>query len=534
MDRSWAKSTITAMLLGGALAGCAGPNRVRWPEPPGPVTRAESGQFDGTVRAAGHRGAEIDERPAQGAATINTDPASERAPEQASGTLSIDACIRQALAANASVRAARFNVEALRQRLPQVTALDDPILSNTIFPIPSVAPQYSLMGYMPYGALLAQQFPWCGTLRLRGQAAEQDVRIALYELAATELDTVAGVKRAYHDLHFAEQTETLLRQNRRLALEFLEIARVRYPTTTATQPDVLRAEVAVSDIDREIENNTAAISEARAELARLLHLDPDHDHEIRTVPSLPVDSVPAQLDGLHQLALASRPDLQGRLAAIDRDQAAIELARKRYYPNLTLGVVYQDMEKTNALTPRTAGGMPNVGLFVGMNLPVYQKKLAAGVCEAQARAAADRALYEAERDQSHRDVKSLFVQARVQQNVINLLRKSNLPSAQRVLRLTSSEYRANVAGVDLLTLISAWRDLLQVELQIAQVEAELGKTLASLERAVGTQLNEHPLEPNESQRSAGTARAPAERPTAAPSLASPPASRSPFRSEARP
>jgi outer membrane protein, heavy metal efflux system len=256
---------------------------------------------------------------------------------------------------------------------------------------------------------------------------------------------------------------------------------------------VLRAEVAISDIDRELENNTVAVSEARAELARLLHLE--SEDVIRSVPSLPVDSVPTQLERLYELAIASRPDLQGRLAAINRDQAAIELARKRHYPNVTVGVVYQDMEKTNSVTPRTASGMPNIGLFVGMNLPVYQKKINAGICEAQARAAADRALYQAERDQSHRDVKSLFVQAKVQQNVINLLRKNNLPAARQVLQLTAGEYRANVAGVDLLSLISVWRDLLQVELQIAQVEAELNKTLASLERAVGVQLNEHPPGP---------------------------------------
>ena len=106
-------------------------------------------------------------------------------------------------------------------------------------------------------------------------------------------------------------------------------------------------------------------------------------------------------------------------------------------------------------TPLTAGGMPNVGLFVGMNLPVYHKKLAAGVCEAQARAAADRALYDAERNQSNRDIKGLFVQARAQQNIINLLKKNNLPAAEQVLRLTSSEYRASVPGVDFLSVVSA-------------------------------------------------------------------------------
>jgi outer membrane protein TolC len=46
------------------------------------------------------------------------------------------------------------------------------------------------------------------------------------------------------------------------------------------------------------------------------------------------------------------------------------------------------------------------------------------------------------------------------------------------------------------TLVTAWREVLQIELQLAQVEAELGKALASLERAVGGQLNEHPPSPS--------------------------------------
>ena len=79
------------------------------------------------------------------------------------GPQPLDVLVRHALEENRTVRAAQFNVLALKHRIPQVTALDDPIVSNTIFPIPSAAPQYSLMGYMPYGALLAQQFPWCGT-----------------------------------------------------------------------------------------------------------------------------------------------------------------------------------------------------------------------------------------------------------------------------------------------------------------------------------------------------------------------------------
>jgi outer membrane protein TolC len=509
---------LTAGFLLGVL-GCVNLRR----EPAATTSPAQEAKRDPGVSPAKYQA--IDK-----AAATQTPIAasSEAAPVVADlgGPQPLDVLIRHALEENRTVRAAQFNVLALEHRIPQVTALDDPIVSNTIFPIPSVAPQYELMGYMPYAALLAQQFPWCGTLKLRGQAALDDVKIALFELAAAQLDVVANVKRAYYDLHFNEHAEKLLKENRALAEDFLKVARERYRGATATQVDVLRAEVAISDINRELENTGQAVNEARSDLARLLHVSPETP--IKTMPELSVGSVPQEVERLYQLVCASRPELQGRLAAMARDEKAIELARKRYYPNITVGLVYQDMERTNAETPRTASGQPNVGLFVGFNLPIYHKKLAAGVQEAQARAAADGQLLEAERDQAHRDIKDFFVQARVQQNVLALLRRNNLPAARQVLELTAGDYTAGNAGVDFLSLLGAWRELLQVEIQIAQIEAELGKTLASLERAVGTQLNEHPPGP--------TSLAPPAEPGAQnhPAVPVPAPSASPFRGAGRP
>jgi cobalt-zinc-cadmium efflux system outer membrane protein len=399
-----------------------------------------------------------------------------------------------ALRENPLVQAARMNVVANQNRIPQAVALDDPILSNSIFPIPSVAPQYSLMGYMPYGVLLAQQFPWCGTLRLRGEAAAEDVTIALQELAATELDVVAAVKRSYQDLKFAERTVQLLKRNRGLAEEFLELARQRYRLGTATQVDVLRAEASLAEIDRELETAGQGVSEARSELARLLHIDPETP--LQTAPEPPRRSIPLELDRLSRLAVAARPELKGRLAAIEREHKGVELARKRFFPSVTLGLLYQNMERTNAEMPETAGGMPNVGFFVGLNLPVYRTKLRAAVREAEARVAAETHLLEAESDQARREVKDLFVQARVQQKLLELLERTNLPVARQVLDLTAGDYRSGAAGVDALSFLGAWRELLQVELQVAQLEAELEKTLASLERAVGLELNQHPPIPD--------------------------------------
>jgi outer membrane protein TolC len=421
----------------------------------------------------------------------------------------VDAYILHALHENRIVQAARANVVAMQARIPQVTALDDPVASNTIYPIPSVAPQYSLMGYNPYNLLLAQQFPWCGTLRLRGEAAAQDVNVALAELCAAELDTVAAVKRAYYDLYYNERAEEILTDNRRLAVDFVELAKVRVKTG-GSQQDYLRAEVVINDLDRELIRIRQGRTEARADLAQQLHVNPES--ELRTVPGVLVATVPDQVERLYRLAVAARPELRGRLAAIARDERAVELARKRYYPNITLGLSYMDMEKTNAQTPRTAGGFPNVGLFVGFNLPVYHSKLAAGVVEAEARAVADAKLYDAERDSTYREVKDLITQAKAQRDIIELFRASILPKSEQALSAAASDYR--LGNVDYVTLITAWREVLQIQLQVAQVEAELGKALASLERTVGTQFNEHPPGP---AAPANPATAPIPPPSAAPS-----------------
>ena len=433
-------------------------------------------------------------------------------PTELAGPQPVEAFIQRALAENRTVQAAYHNVQSLKHRIPQVTALDDPVASNVVFPIPSVAPQYFLMGYNPYNLTLAQQFPWFGTLRLRGEAAERDVQVALAELAAAQLDSVAAVKRAYCNLFAAMKTDEILYENRKILEDFRLIASQRQKTG-GSQQDVLRAEVLLNELDRDRALNAQAVAAARATLARQLHVRPDA--ALETSPALPRPDVPRELDQLSEMALAIRPELQGRLAAIARDEKAVELAKKRSYPNITLGLTYMDMEKTNAVAPKSASGSPNVGLFVGFNLPVHHKKYQAGVAEAEERARADAKLYEAQRDEAFSEIQDFMVQAKVQENVLSLLRDSIAPRTRATLELARSDYAKS--NVDYATVLSALRELLQVQIQIAQVEGELGKALAGLERAVGRQLNQVP------QR----AREPA--PTA-PISPSPAGSTSPFRS----
>ncbi len=159
---------------------------------------------------------------------------------------------------------------------------------------------------------------------------------------------------------------------------------------------------------------------------------------------------------------------------------------------MTVGVSYGLVSRSGAVS-QLANGHDNVGMFVGFNLPAYRGRIAAGVCEAQARAMADARLYEAERDGTFHQIKDLVTQARSQRQIIALFGETILPRAKQALDVASSDYQAG--RVDYLTLITAWREVLEIQLQVAQLESALGKSLASLERAVGVQLNEHPIKP---------------------------------------
>jgi outer membrane protein TolC len=418
----------------------------------------------------------------------STDP--PPAPPGLEGPQPVDAYIRRALCENRMVLAARSNVLALRERIPQVTSLDDPVVSNTFFPSASNGLQ-TADGFMPWNLLVAQQFPWFGTLRLRGEAAHEDVKVALAELAAAQLDAVEAVKRAYHDLAFNERADAILRRNRALVEDFIEDARIRYRAGVSRgEQELLRSEVALADLDRELIAVEQGLAEARAALAQQVHVSPEAD--LRTVPTPPGAPPALQIERLYALAAAARPELQGRLAAVSRDVKAVELARKRSRPDVTLGVNYMLMTRDGAVAPNAMGN-DNIGMFVGFNLPVYRSRIAAAVGEAQARAVADANLLEAERDAAFREIKELFAQAGAQRRTLELFRGRILPRSLDALELARNDFRAG--AVDYVTVIASLREVLDIELQVARYEAELGKTLASLERAVGVQLAESPPPP---------------------------------------
>ena len=401
------------------------------------------------------------------------------------GPQPVEVYIGYALAQNPDIQAARKRVEAAGERVPQAASLQDPTLSVMGYPFYPAVPQ-TAGGRATARIAATQAVPWFGKLDTRAGVAEAETEMARRELAAAELGVIEQVKRAYYELYYIQKAIRITEDDKKLLIDLTKIAEVKYRTGTVSQQDVLRAQVEVSTLDSELIRLRQQLDSSQSRLAQVLHISPDTP--LRAVEQLPKEQAPRDLEHLYHQAVAVRPELQTQLAAIQRDRRSVELARLSYFPDFAFTVDWTGMTTEGALAP-SADGVPDVGIGMMVNVPIYRKRLDAGVREAEAKTVASARKYDSMRDQTVQEVKDLFSQATSQYELIKLFRDDIIPKADQTLRVSMSAYE--VGKTDFLQLIDNWRQLLRFQIMYQRLESQLQQTLASLDRVVGGQL---PLE----------------------------------------
>jgi outer membrane protein TolC len=396
--------------------------------------------------------------------------------------------ITVALSQNPQIQAARKRVEALAHRVPQAASLEDPMLGVMGFPFHPNVPQ-TASGRATAGVTASQKVPWFGKLQTAAEAAEAEVDSGRAELAAAELEVIEQVKLAYYQLYYIQQATGITEENRELLGQFEQIARVKYEVErSVSQQDVLRAQVELSNLDRELIRLEQELLSAQADLAQVLHISPET--ELRAVTELPREQAPRDIQRLYELAVASRPELHAQLAEIERDHRLVELAQLQYFPDLTLSVDWREMSTSGSISP-VADGIDDVGLGLTINVPIYRKRLDAGVREAEARAVSDARQYDALRDRTLKGVKDLFARVRSQERLVRLFRDDIIPKSDQTLQVSIPDYQ--VGRIDFLQLIDNWQQLLRFRITLYELEAQLRQSLASLERVVGGEALEEQM-----------------------------------------
>lgn len=387
----------------------------------------------------------------------------------------VEQYIQVALSQNPEIQAARKKMEALAHQVPVAASLPDPTLKVTAQP----EPVQTAAGQQELIVAANQKFLMFGKLKTRAGVAEERTNMARAQLAAVELSIIAKVKRAYYELYFIQQAISVTEADQRLLREIREVANARYKSGEASQQDVLRADLEVSNVENRLIQRRQQLTSGQARLARLLHIAPQTP--VAAIDQLAHENVPRDLELLQYQAVTARPELHVQLAAIRRDRRAVKLARLDYKPDVTLGLAWIDVADAG-ISPVT-NGRDSVLLSAGVNLPIYRKRLDSSIRSAEAQVVATTRQYDALRDAALEEVTDLFAQARSQDELLLLFREDILPKARQTLEVSRHAY--NVGEVDFLQLVDNWRELLRYEINYLRLEATLRQTLAELERVVG-------------------------------------------------
>ncbi len=394
-----------------------------------------------------------------------------------------------ALEKNPNVKAAEDSARAKAERIPQVTALPDPILKTKTLPEPvrtAEGDNFFILG-------VSQKLPVPEKLDVRGRIALEETRMTLERLQEIRLRVIAGVKRAYFLLYVLDKSIEVTRANQDLLRGLINVARTQVAAGRRSQDDVLRAQVELSNLEAEL----IALRQRRvtvvAGLNELLNREPTTP--IATPEGFDVRQGDLAIEELFARAKDANPELKRFERQIERDQRAVELARLAYWPDFNIGLEWMLMKPRDAMTGQSPtmptmseDGSDNWTITFGFSLPIWYDKIKAGIEEAKQSLSASRQQFTAARNRVYFQVEDALARVRSQQELAALFKNTIIPQAEQTYHVSQASYTAGTS--DFLYVIDNWRKWLVFTIQYYRSVGELERSVADLEQALGLSLTD--------------------------------------------
>lgn len=407
---------------------------------------------------------------------------SATADEPLSGPIDRATVIRAAVSSHPGVHAAEQRAHATSLTASSAGRLPPPEVMLQVWQVPLAKP-YALgdAGMIMVG--LGQTFPAPGARGARERAGEQ--------MASAE--RAMGVDRArlvHRDAEhaFADYVEASARhaihiEHRIIAERALALARARHAGGAALT-DVTQAEVELARVDADVIGDRTRMLGARARLNALLARDPmaPLGPPISGEPEIGAWDLPTSV----AKAREARPELRAVDAARDaRTEEARAAAQEATLPSFNVAALY--------FAP--VGPMPvhGYGANASMTLPWIW---------GEASARRDAAKEQAQAATSEARAASIPVKAEVAMADTNMraaalrlqaLRDRALPASKRSFEAVWAGYESG--RIDVLTLLTARRSVVDVESEIVVARASLDHALAELDASVGMAVPRRSLGP---------------------------------------
>jgi outer membrane protein TolC len=383
-----------------------------------------------------------------------------------------------ALKQNLRIQAAKKEWEAALQKIPQVKALPDPVLSYAHFG-QSIETR---LGPQRNKISVSQQIPFFGKLGIKGEIAEKSAGIFEQQYRKVKADVVLKVKEAYFSLFLIDRSIRISQEEKAVFLRISKIATKKYETGQAGQQDILKAQLEISKVTEKLLSLHQVRKAVVAQLNSLLNREADTP--IGEADEFTVPEVEVGLDQLMGWASQNRPELKKAQSIIQTNRESLKLAKKDYYPDFRVMLDYIDIGAGTTVHPED--GRNSWMASIGINIPIWQKKRRAAEAEAVIRIKASEHAYKNLTNETLSQINSLYFEVATAREQIELYEYSLLPQAEQALKASEVGYLAGNA--DFLALLDSERMILMIKNGYFKILAELGKSLARLERLVGKDL----------------------------------------------
>ena len=394
--------------------------------------------------------------------------------------------LEQALERNPAIRQSFARYRAALQRLPQVRSLPDPMLGFGQYLRSSetrVGPQTTMV-------TLSQKFPWFGKLSDKEKIAAKEAAVLREQHEVRKAEVVRQVKLAYYDLAYLDQAIVITGEDLSLLQHYETLARARYAKGVGLQQAVVKLQAEITRDRNRLEILRSQRVDAEAILNTLL--DRPARNPIGRVTSGPRPKAAVAFDQLYEIGRRRRPEVQAALLQIERDEKRMDLARKNYWPDLTVGASLINVEPRadlpGRLNPPVQNGKNVYSFTVGLNIPIRRRKYDAAVLEATEDKIASREGYRNIVNGMEASIRAVGFRIQTLEEQIQLFERTLLLQAQQALRSTEAAYSTGTLGI--LDLLDSERVLLEVCLGLARLQSDYTKVLAEMERAIGAPFPE--------------------------------------------
>ena len=381
---------------------------------------------------------------------------------------------------NAGLEAAFNRWKAALERIPQVISLPDPRFSYRYF----IHEVETRVGAQRQAFEIAQMFPWFGELELRGDEAMQAANVQRQRYEAAKLKLFFQVKDAYYEYYYLAKAIAVSQENVNLVKHLENVARTRYKTAGGSHRDIIRAQVELG----KIEDQLRTLQELRGPI--MGRLNAALNRPVMTAIAWPeefeIEDISITDQELQTWLAENNPELKALDFEITRQKYITELAKKEYFPDLSLGVNYIDTAGSTGGRDPSDDGKDAIGAMVSVNIPIWRGKYAAGVRQAKAG-------YQSSIHDKIEKTNTLGAQLKLEafrfrdaERKIDLYRNALLAKAEQSLKVTETDFLAGRGAF--LDLIDAQRVLLEFQLAYERAKANYEQSLAKLEMLVGREI----------------------------------------------